>query len=143
MKREIVVDCSVSASWILPDEKTPKSERILKDALSGKICLVEPVSWKYESINLLRSAIIRKRLTEQMAKKALYLLTEVPIEFIDPHTQSDFEILNSSLQHGLSSYDATYLNLAEIRGIDLVSAGKELLALKSKFSWIKSVMEYR
>jgi len=33
----IVVDASVAGSWILPDESSTKTERLLEDALRGQV----------------------------------------------------------------------------------------------------------
>lgn len=42
---------------------------------------------------------------------------------------------------GLSTYDATYLHLAESRGIDLITADNHLLMLRKDFAWIRTIEE--
>ncbi len=139
MKQELVIDASVAASWVIPDEKSEKSERLLKNTLEEKILLVEPVLWQYEILNLLKSAVSRKRLSESMAKKALHLFANVPVEFVSPDHHSPSHILHSSLQHNLSAYDAAYLALAELRGLPLITQDKDLLSLQPRFPWIKTL----
>jgi predicted nucleic acid-binding protein len=136
MTREVVADCSVTASWFIPDERTSSAEKLLKDAVDGKVLLVEPVLWHYETVNLLRTAVKRGRLSEQSARKALHLLNEIPMTFVDPGKQGDFEILRLSLDCALSAYDAAYLHLAETHGIELLTSDGDLLRLSSQFSWI-------
>ena len=113
MKKEIVIDCSVSASWVLPDESTEKSKSLLSDVLDARVILFEPMLWRYEINNLLRTALLRKRLSQELAIRSLGLLEEIPIEFVPPASQSQVGILTSALHNQLSAYDASYFHLAE------------------------------
>lgn len=138
-KKEIIVDCSVSGTWILSDEQSEKAAFLLKKAMNGEVLLIEPALWQYEMVNMLRNAVLCKRITEQMAQKSLSLLQEIPIEIIPMNNQGQHEILSAALQHGLSAYDATYLTLAERKGIELVTADQDLLKLTGRFVWIKDL----
>ena len=37
---ELVIDCSVSATWVLPGELSARSERLLAQALDGEVRLM-------------------------------------------------------------------------------------------------------
>lgn len=139
---EIVIDCSVSATWVLPGELSARAERLLAQVLDGEIRLFVPTLWHYESLNLLRSAVLRKRITEPEAKKALHLLSEIPMEVVDPALQGRPAILEAALRHRLSAYDATYLALADSRGIGLVTADSDLITLRKLYPWIVPLNEY-
>ncbi len=139
---EIVIDCSVSATWVLPDEHSARAERLLARALEGEVRLLVPTLWHYESLNLLRSAVLRKRLAEPEAKKALHLLSEIPMEVVDPDLQGRPAILEAALRHRLSAYDASYLALADSRGVGLVTADSDLIALRKLFAWITPLDGY-
>ena len=139
---EIVIDCSVSATWVLPDEASARSERLLAQAFDEKVRLLVPALWHYETLNLLRSAVLRKRLDEAEAKKALHFLSEIPIETVSPEHQSRPAILDAALRHGLSGYDATYLVLADARGLSLLTADSDFLALRKVFPWIIPLASY-
>jgi predicted nucleic acid-binding protein len=137
--RETVIDASVSAAWILPDETSPASEKLLRDVLEGRTRLVEPALWEYEMLNVLQGAMARHRMDEHGAKKAVHLLSQVPVEIVPMDGESRPAVLEACLRHGLSAYDAAYLVLADLRGISLLSADSDLLSLRSRFSWIKSI----
>lgn len=139
---ELVIDCSVSATWVLPGELSARSERLLAQALDGEVRLLVPTLWHYESLNLLRSAVLRKRLTEPEAKKALHLLSEIPMEVVDPDLQGRPVILEAALRHRLSAYDASYLALADSRGVGLLTADSDLITLRKLFKWIVPLKEY-
>jgi len=136
MSEALVIDCSVSASWVLPDEHTPVAETLLRRVLEGDCSLIQPDLWWIETLNLLRTAVLRKRLTESGARKALYFLKEIPLETVGVSRESEFLVLDRALCHGLTAYDATYLVLAEMRGAELVTADRDLLALQSDYSFI-------
>jgi predicted nucleic acid-binding protein len=139
---ELVIDCSVSATWVLPGELSARSERLLTQALDGEVRLLVPTLWHYESLNLLRSAVLRKRLTEPEAKKALHLLSEIPMEVVDPDLQGRPVILEAALRHRLSAYDASYLALADSRGVGLLTADSDLITLRRLFKWIVPLDNY-
>jgi len=143
VRREITIDNSITCTWLLPDENTALTDVLLEDILDGVLGLVQPVLWYYESTNVLRSAVRRGRLSEQNAKKALHEFQKIPVELITPSTEGLTDILEASLKHNLSVYDASYFRLAEERGLDLVSADTDLLNLKPHFPWIKSIEDWQ
>jgi len=135
----IVVDASVSASWFLPDEMSDAAERLLELIVGGEARLIEPSLWLYESINILKSAVVRKRITQTDARKALYFLKEIPTDYVSPENIGEQLILEHAISNGLSAYDATYLTLAESCGADLFTADGDLLRLAPRYSFIKDI----
>jgi predicted nucleic acid-binding protein len=124
-----VVDASVSAAWFLPDEATPDTEAALQATATHDVWV--PALWLLEIGNLLVSAQRRKRITAQKrqelaaATAALHLRVDrepVPIARLD-------EI---AARHGLSAYDAAYLELALRRSLQLATRDKELAAAMAK-----------
>ena len=65
MRRPVVVDCSVAASWFLPLEKSPEYELLLNHILSNTIEMIVPDLWWYEIMNVMKSAISRGRIQEE------------------------------------------------------------------------------
>ena len=117
MNGEVVVDGSVSAAWLLPDENTESCERLLGSVLSGKLQIVVPELWPYKMLNVLRTAVVQGRMDEQVAMRALSLLCSIPLETISVEAQGQSAILSDALRLGLSAYGAAYFNLAESRGV--------------------------
>jgi len=142
MSREIVVDSSISGAWVLEDERTEQSERVLGCVLSEELRLTEPELWRYEMLNLLRSAVRRNRMTPREASSALVVLSEVPVELVSAAATEQAGILAVALAHDLSAYDAAYLALAEFRGAELVTADDCVLRLRSRFEWIRTLGEF-
>lgn len=136
MSVSVVVDCSITSGWFLQDEISVSAQRLLKRVLEEKIALIVPELWWYETLNVLRSAVIRGRISREDARKSLYFLEEVPLETVNSTRIGHAAILGLAQEQGLSAYDATYLALAETRGCGLVTADRHLLDLGQKFPFI-------
>jgi predicted nucleic acid-binding protein len=120
-----VVDASVTMPWFFPDEATPFTERVL-DALGERVFWA-PSLWVFECTNVLQSAQRRRRIdTGRRAEIAVELAAlPVRLELDAP----DFVSLDRlAATHGLSAYDAAYLELALRRSLVLVSLDARLLA---------------
>jgi predicted nucleic acid-binding protein len=124
----LVVDASLCAAWILPDEHSPEADRILNEALEpGGPTLYAPVLWSYEMLNLLKSALKRNRIDKPDAEKAVKLLNQVPIQLISPgDAENARRIFEMACRYDLSAYDASYLELADRLGCPLKSDDKKL-----------------
>jgi predicted nucleic acid-binding protein len=103
-----VVDASVTACWFLPDERHPIAEaaylRIAWDTA------VVPVLWWYELRNILIVSERRRRLDSVTVADILRLLRKLPID-IDANVEED-ALIQLARRHGLTVYDAAYLELA-------------------------------
>ncbi len=120
-----VIDASVTMPWFFPDEATPFTEALL-DALGTQQVWV-PGLWVLECTNVLQSARRRQRIdaarraeiASELATLAVHVDRELP----------DFVVLDRlAASHGLSAYDAAYLELALRRGLVLVSLDPALIA---------------
>lgn len=67
----------------------------------------------------------RGRLREAQASRFLDLLAQLPIDTDDSATDPA-RIVSAGRQHGLSSYDTSYLILAERLGAPLATLGRRL-----------------
>lgn len=113
MKR-VVADASFCGAWILADESSGEAERLLTRIASGSVQLVVPALWHYEMLNLLRSALRRKRLAAEDLDLAVETLERVPMTMEDlPGAPARRRILHLAAQFDLSAYDAAYLELAD------------------------------
>ncbi len=143
MVNAMVIDCSVSTAWLMPDETSPHAERLLTFLLKREQAhLIQPSLWLYETVNCLRTAVLRQRLTSSDAKSALYYLQELPIELVPPEKQGEFQILDKAIDHQLSAYDAAYLELAETRGVNLFTGDRDLIRLKRTYPFIHDIREF-
>ncbi len=118
-----VVDASVSAAWLLPDEATPATEWALHATAKQPVWV--PALWLLEMGNLLLRAQRRRRITgtqrAALASAAAALRLQVDRE---PVAITTIDELASRFD--LSAYDAAYLELALRRGLPLATQDEAL-----------------
>ncbi len=105
----MVLDNSVVCGWLLENQATPYSDAIAQRLQDDQA--VAPPLLRLEYANVLRTACKRGRLTAQQAQDAIAQLAELPVE-IDAELPDAAQLLALALRYDLSSYDATYLDLA-------------------------------
>lgn len=106
-----VLDCSVTMAWLFPDEATEATDR-LRDSLIETHAFV-PSLWPVEVANVLLAATRCRRVGVDEWPQICAHLDMLPIE-INPVSASRVwgAVLDLANQHGLSVYDAMYLELA-------------------------------
>ena len=120
MKGSLVLDVSIALTWCFEDEMTPASMDLLT-AISS-LDLVVPALWHSELANVLVAGERRQRIDEPAIDAFLGLLRDLLIETDQP--RQGFEIgsvIAVARRHGLTAYDAAYLELALRRGIPLAT----------------------
>jgi len=123
----VVADASFCGAWILEDESSSEAEALLEQVESGEVSLLMPALWKYEMLNLLRSACRRGRMDAASASAAQKVLSRVPLEQVDvPDARAESEIHRLAQMHNLSAYDASYLELAMRFKVPLYTADRSL-----------------
>ncbi len=120
-----VIDASVTMPWFFPDEATPFTEGLL-DAL-GTRELWAPALWVLECTNVLQSAQRRRRIDANRRAEIAGELSELPVR-LDPQPPGFVHLDRLAATHGLSAYDATYLELALRSSLVLVSLDARLIA---------------
>jgi len=120
-----VIDASVTMPWFFADEGTPFTEQLL-DAL-GDQTLWAPTLWVLECTNVLQSAQRRRRLDAQRRVEIAAQLADLPVQ-LDTETPDSVRLDRLAATHGLSAYDAAYLELAQRRSLVLVSLDARLIA---------------
>jgi len=125
MGEPFVVDNSVVMSWCFEDESQNYSDKIL-DALGEHGALV-PGIWPLEVANVLLVAQRKKRLGKADAARFITLVRSLPIQVVQETPGRVLgEILALAHDTGLSSYDASYLDLAMREGLPLATLDKAM-----------------
>lgn len=104
-----VVDNSVIAGWHFRGQATPYTEAAL-DQLVDDIAHA-PAVWPLEFSNVIRKALTGRKIDETRAQEILRFQAELSV-VVHGGTIDPAENLALALRHGLSSYDAAYLDLA-------------------------------
>jgi predicted nucleic acid-binding protein len=128
---ELVIDTSITIAWCIKDEADPYADSIAR-GLVGMQAYV-PSIWPLEVSNALLMAERRKRSTEAETAQWTKFLSALPVAIDCPPLPHVFRaILSVSRTHGLTAYDAAYLELAMRRGLPLATLDKELKSAASK-----------
>ena len=125
MRAAFVLDTSVAISWCFADEANPYSEAVLS-LLRSTVAYV-PAIWPLEVANALLVSERRKRLTRPKSLRFLEMLQSLPVKVDAGNPSRVFgQILILAREQGLTSYDASYLDLAAQHGLSLATLDDRL-----------------
>ena len=129
----LVIDASITLSWLLPDEASAVAIAVRDDDLLNAEAVWVPAHRRLEVCNSLWMAERRKRLDATGVTQAADLFLKIPVT-IDPDTNDRVgrETLALARQHALSVYDAAYLELVLRRGAALASLDVPLRLVAKK-----------
>lgn len=121
----LVLDCSVTLAWLLPDERARPAQAVLDRVAASRAWV--PELWRLEVANSLQVAVKHGRIDAAFRDASLADLSLLNIQ-IDPDTSSFAwrETLQLAETHGLTLYDAAYLELAQRLGLPLASRDRAL-----------------
>jgi predicted nucleic acid-binding protein len=121
-----VLDASVAIAWCFEAGETEAADQALAAFLTGGTAVV-PSLWRLEVANVLLVAERRGRSTPAETTRCLSLLDGLPITVMaDGNGIADHVAVARS--HGLTAYDAAYLDLAMREGLPLATLDRELAA---------------
>ena len=118
-------------TWLLTDAK-PADQRyagsVLASLAENDIAAAVPVTWGLEVANVVARAEARRLVTEAQSEAFLEMLAGIRLS-PDPATfpRSFVETLGLARRYRLSSYDASYLELALRLGLPLATLDSDLL----------------
>lgn len=120
-----VLDASVALGWCFSDEAWPSSAALLATLETEKAYV--PQIWALEMGNILVAAERKKRISFAKISEFLSLLEDLDIQ-VDHETSSRGfrEIISLAHSEKLTTYDASYLELAMRLGLPLATRDAEL-----------------
>ena len=122
-----VVDASVALCWYFPRQRTPYTEAVFDRLAAGDEALV-PALWPLEMVNSLVVAARQKAITLAQLDTFIADLKDLPITVdFNGVGRSYSSVVRLSRQHQLSSYDAAYLDLAQVEGVPIATLDRNLL----------------
>ena len=126
MNKSFVVDNSVVMAWCFKNEINLYADSVL-DSLEHFTAIV-PSIWPLEVGNVLLVAERKNRLSAADSIRFIALLSQLPITVDqEPPERMIKEIFALTRTHKLSTYDASYLDLAMKRGISIATLDDRLL----------------
>lgn len=103
----IVLDTSYALAMMLPDESRPTQ---MEQLLAAR--LIVPAIWPLEVANAFRNGLRRRRHDASLWRQVCTELELLEIEVIGSAHNSVRQHVEAALKHGLTPYDASYLELA-------------------------------
>lgn len=125
-----VVDCSVAARWLLPDEATSYTDAVF-ELVAEQDALV-PLLFLSEFSNVFLKLVRQAKLKRLNALGAVRRFAALGLE-VDRNTPDPERLFTLAEHYAISTYDATYLELALRRGVPLacIDGGLKLAAEKA------------
>ncbi len=123
MTHAFVADASVAVAWVHPAQATTQTSAMLDAVADGAVVEV-PALWRLEVANALVVLVRRRKLTDDERLSGLRWLNGLRTRVDHDAASLAFTRLSElAVDHKLSVYDASYLELARRR--DLVLACKD------------------
>lgn len=121
----IVLDSSATMARVYVDEVSPAIQRVFEIVLNDGAWV--PSLWRLEVANILEMGARRGRHDTAFADATLSDLDLLPIRIdADTDTHAWGATLKLGRHHGLTLYDATYLELAKRRALPLATLDADL-----------------
>jgi predicted nucleic acid-binding protein len=107
----LVIDASMTIAWLFRDERSGVTQTVLRTVAAEGAFV--PSIWHLEVANVLRNAVRRGRCDQEYADRSVRRLSRLGVTVdgeTDRHAWGATRDL--SREHGLTVYDASYLELA-------------------------------
>jgi predicted nucleic acid-binding protein len=124
-----VLDNSIAMRWLLNDRDLDTQDyarNVLQLLIDGGSAIV-PNLWALEAANVIAKQVKRGNVTQADASQFISLLAELDIQpDPDTHDHALGDTLGLAQECGLSSYDASYLELALRKGLQVATVDQDL-----------------
>lgn len=114
-----VVDTSVTVAWYVEQSFSRAAREWQDRLLGGKVRLLAPGLHYWEFANVLRTLVLRRELTDGLARDIFDLHLDAPIEAAEPDRRA---VLSAALEYGAAAYDAVFIAVAVSSEIPLITA---------------------
>jgi predicted nucleic acid-binding protein len=126
---KVVIDASLAAAWCFPDEYTDYTNEVLR-IVGTTVDPIAPTLWGYEINNTILMSFKRGRITKNDAERLLVFLGELDVQLVAPPSYG--AVFHLAEAHGLTVYDAAYLDLALREGTAIATLDKALRSAARK-----------
>ncbi len=127
----LVLDCSIAMAWCFEGEANPTADSVLESLVTAEA--VVPSIWPLEVANVLANSERQGRITPARTAQFLAMFGALPIVVDEQTTRKALsDVLALARAHGLSAYDAAYLELAMREGAELATLDERLGQVAAK-----------
>ena len=125
MPESFVLDCSVAAKWVFPEQGSEAALKFFERYAAREIVLIAPDLLLAEFASLVTKRVRRKQLSSQQALEGFQLMVRVAprLYHMRPRILPALEL---SIRRQLSLWDCVYLALALEHGCPVVTADQRL-----------------
>ena len=124
-----VLDASVTAAWLMPDEASEQTRRLYAMIRRDQVEPQAPNIWQWECANILANGVRRGRIPTA-AIEGLWAVLEAVRHRVELHDLAPPQhkaALGIAMDAGLSAYDAGYMWLARSLNLPLATFDRKLL----------------
>ena len=123
----IVIDSSYALACMLPDERRPDTMNIVLGET-----LLAPFIWPIEIASAMRNGVRRKRFTQAQAGALASHVAGLDARIVLPWHHEASRYLELAFAHGLTPYDAIYIDLCLSERSPLATHDSELSAAATR-----------
>ena len=139
----IIVDASVAAKWIFPEEHTARARALLRHTLNRSEVIAAPPLLFFEVTNIVRKRIAREGVSRERGRRELERFLAIPVEqrsFPGIHQRA----LAIATEFNLpAAYDAHYVALAEYLACTLWTDDQRLIRdLGGAVPFLRAIADY-
>ena len=126
MSEGFIADSSVGVAWAVHSRASAATDELL-DRVAASTPLLVPTLWPFEVANSLLVLLRRKKLLAAERDRAIAALARLPLVVDDDGPRLALgRISELAAEHGLTVYDAAYLELGMRRKLPLASRDEAL-----------------
>jgi predicted nucleic acid-binding protein len=126
MSEGFIADSSVGVAWAAHSQASEATDDLL-DSVAAGTPLVVPALWPFEVANSLLVLLRRKKILAEERERALSALARLPLVVDEDGPRLALGSISAlAAEHGLTVYDAAYLELAVRRKLPLASRDEAL-----------------
>jgi len=140
----IVVDASLAAKWLFPEETlSARALALLTAQLEAGEPILSPPLLRSEVTNTIRQRMRREQLARERALALLAQFLALPLTFVSPDGLEREALLLAEAHNLPAVYDAHYVALAQLLACDLWTDDQRLLRLlRGKLPFVRWIGDY-
>lgn len=127
----VVVDTSVAFKWITPEEDSERACTLLRNEV-----LAAPDMLLYEITNILHC---QKRLPDERVQSLLATFLDFQVQMFALPSHKFSRVAELSRTFDITSYDASFIAMAELLETEMITADRKLLQKVRKLKYVRGL----